>query len=400
MRYLVLQSLRTRRIQTIAVVLTIAVSIAAFVALFLLYGGMQRGIALAEERRGAEVAVVPWEASEYLDDADVLFAGAPAPIYLDAEIAEKVAAIDGVGRTTVQFYGQSLAEGCCSTGSEVRVIGVDATSDWLIGSYTDYDLTHGLADDEVVIGRNVLGFESGSGSLLGARIRVVAELEPSGTELDNAILMDIDRLRELVAATPQLQHFWDRYGDPRGLVSAILLDYEPGYEPYLTKNKIEGQGVKVIERSKVVEDITKQLSVVFALMFAAGIVLTVASLLQFVARFYSLVWERKAELALYRALGATRRGLRAVIGGEAFVLTALGAVAGIVGGIALYRILYFRLQDASAFPFAAFPTWAAVAGIVAITLVFLAFAAASVVVPLRQVNRIDPALALKQVDIG
>jgi putative ABC transport system permease protein len=231
-------------------------------------------------------------------------------------------------------------------------------------------------------------------------MRVVAKLEQSGTELDSAILMDIDALRDLVAATPQLQHFWDRYGDPQGLVSAILLDYEPGYEPYLIKNKIEGQGVKVIERSKVVEDITKQLSVVFALMFAAGIVLTVASLLQFVARFYSLVWERKAELALYRALGATKGSLRAVIGGEAFVLTALGALAGIVGGIALYRILYFRLQDASAFPFAAFPTWAAVVGIVVITLVFLTFAAASVVMPLRQVNRIDPALALKQVDIG
>jgi putative ABC transport system permease protein len=231
-------------------------------------------------------------------------------------------------------------------------------------------------------------------------MRVVAELEQSGTELDNAILTDIGSLRELVATTPQFQHFWDSYGDPRTLVSAILLDYEPGYEPYLIKNKIEAQGVKVIERSEVVAGITRQLGVVFAIMFAAGIILTIASLLHFVVRFYSLVWERKAELALYRAIGATKGDLRVAIGGEAFVLTAVGSLVGIGGGAILYHVLFSRLQSASAFPFAAFPAWAAVLGVIAIILVFFAFAFLSIIMPLRQVSRIDPAEALKQVDIG
>jgi putative ABC transport system permease protein len=397
---LIWQSLRMRRIQTIAVVLSVTVSTAAFVALFLLYGGIQRGVALVDERGGAEVLVVPWQASDYLSNADLLFTGAPAPVYMDAGIAKQIADVEGVRRVAVQFYGQSLAESCCSTGNEVRVIGIDSSSEWLIGSYTSYDLSRGLANDEVITGCHVLGFEPGSGTLLGEKMRAVAQLEPSGTELDNAILMDIDRLREMVAATSQFQHFWDSYGNPANLVSAVLLDYEEGYEPYLVKNKIEALGARAIERSETVASATHQLSLIFAVMLIAGIILTVASVLQFAARFYSLVWERKAEMALYRALGATRARLRTVIGGEAFVITAAGALLGIVCGVALYHLLLAAMQDAGAFPFLALSPVLAVGGVAGIALVFFAFAALSVVMPLAQVSRIDPASAMQQLDIG
>jgi putative ABC transport system permease protein len=400
MMHLVLQSLKSRRIQATAVALTIAVSVTVFVALLLLYGGIQRGIALFNERGGAEVLAIPRQASDYLADSDLLFTGAPALIYMDKEIAEKIAAIDGVGRVAVQFYGQSLAEGCCSTGSEVRLIGIDASSDWLIGSYTDYDLSQGLGDGEMIIGCNVSGFESNSGSLLGKKMRVVTKLEQSGTELDSTIFMDIDRLRALVADTPQLQHLWDKYGSPQTLVSAVLLDYEAGYEPYLTRNKIEALGTRAIERSETVASMTERLSLVFTIMLAAGIILTIASLLQFMARFYSLVWERRAEMALYRALGATKRDLRAVVGGEAFAITAFGALVGILLGMGLYLGLLSYLQATGAFPFVAFPLWMAALGIIAIVAAFFALAALSIVVPLRQVNRIDPASAMQQVDIG
>jgi putative ABC transport system permease protein len=400
MLHLILQSLRSRRIQTIAVILSVAVSITAFVALFLLYGGIQRGVALAEERSGAEVLVVPWRAADYVSDTDLLFTGAPAPVYMDAMVAERIAAIDGVGQVAVQFYGQSLAESCCSTNTEVRVIGIDSSSDWLIGSYTDYDLAEGLGEDELIIGCNVLGFEQGSGSLLGNTMRVAAQLEPSGRELDSAILMDIDRLRQMVADTPELQHFWEGYGEPSGLISAVLFNFEPDAEPYLVKNKVEAVGARAIERSETVAETSRQLSVVFLIMLAAGITLTVASILQFMARFYSLVWERKAEMALYRALGATRRALRTVIGGEAFAITAAGALVGMVLGVLLYQLLLQMMQEAGAFPFLAFSPGVAALGIAAIALVFFVFAVLAIIMPLRQVGRIDPAAAMQQVDIG
>jgi putative ABC transport system permease protein len=388
------------RIQTIAVILTTAVSITAFVALLLLYGGMQRGVALAKERGGAQVLVVPRQATEYLTDADLLFTGVAAPVYMDSGMVEQIANIKGVKRVAAQFYGQTLAESCCSTSNEIRIIGIDASHDWLIGPFASYPIDQGLGTDEVLIGRNVSGFESGSGSLLGHKVRVVANLEPSGTDLDNAVFMNIDRLRELVAGTAQLQHFWDTYGSPQKLVSAILLDYEEGQEPYIIKNKIEAQGVRVVERSQAVADSTRQLQVVFAVMLVAGSILALASLLQFIARFYSLVWERKSEMALYRALGATRKNLKVVIGGEALIITGTGALCGVIIGLLLFQVMFSFTQSASAFPFTALPPWTVAGGVIAICLVFFCFAACAIVMPLRQVNRLDPATVMQQVDIG
>lgn len=399
---LVLRNVRQRKTQAVSVVFAIAVSMMAFVSLFLLYGGINRGVALSEERSGAQLLVVPSAAESQLEDSDFLFTGAPVSAYMPASYASDILQIDGVQRVTVQFYGQTLNESCCSTSAATRIIGFDPVTDWVISPYADKDISGGIGPDDVVIGCNVTGFEGGEGVVLGRRVNVAATLAPTGTYLDNSLLMNIDEIRALSKAETQFAHYWEKYGEPADIVSAILVETNEGEQDAVAgkiNRKVDGD-FSVIVRSEAVASAQKTLDVVFSIMLASGIILAVASLLQFVARFFSLVWDRKAELALYRALGATTHDLRLVIGGEAFLITAVGAAVGVLCGVVLYHVLLSYLQSTGAFPFSPFDWPVAVCGVAAIVVGFFVVAAATIVVPLRQVARIDPAAAMQQVDIG
>ena len=79
---------------------------------------------------------------------------------------------------------------------------------------------------------------------------------------------------------------------------------------------------------------------VFLLLLVAAILMVVVTLLQLFARFYSTVWDRKSELALYRAIGASQADLKKLIIGE------MGALVGVVGAACA-----MALASVSALPF-------------------------------------------------
>ena len=200
----------------------------AFVALFLLYGGLSRGIALSNERSGAQLLVIPDSAEMLLEESDFLFTGAPVGAYIPESLADEMASIEGVKRVTVQFYGQTISESCCTTAGATRIIGFDPSTDWVVLPYCVDDVSSGLADNEIIVGCNNTDFEAGSGKLLGKDVVVATTLEPTGTYLDNAVLMNVDAVRAMSADMEQFGHYWDKYGQPEGIVSCVLIETEDG----------------------------------------------------------------------------------------------------------------------------------------------------------------------------
>lgn len=399
---LILRNLRQRKVQVASIALSIAMCVMAFVALFLMYGGLSRGIELSEERSGAQVLIIPDNAETLLEESDFLFTGAPVSAYIPESLVDEVAQIEGVQRVTVQFYGQTIAESCCTTAGATRIIGFDPETDWVVLPYCVDDVSDGLAANEIIVGCNNTDFNDGTGKLLGNDVVVATRLEPTGTYLDNAVLMDIDAVRAMSESLGQFDHYWEKYGQPEDIVSAILVETEDGDQEAVAgkiKRKVEGD-FTVVVRSEVIAEAQETLSLSFAVMLVAALVLALASLLQLMSRFYSLVWERKSELALYRALGARVSDLRAVIGGEAVAITGAGLVAGTVLGVVAYMLMLNFLQDTMSFPFQALELGSAVLGVLAIAVLFLIMTVLAIIAPLRQVSRIDPASAMQQMDIG
>ena len=399
---LIQQSIKTRKVQSIALALTIAVSVGACVALFLLGSGVFRGIELNKERGGAQILCVPTEAQDQLQDTEILFTGAPVGAYMDASIAEEMKNVTGVQDVTIQFYGQTLSESCCSADAATRIIGFDAKTDWVIKPYCSANLGEDLADDEVIVGKSVTGYSDGKGKLLGHEVKVVATLDETGSYLDNCIITNLNRVRQLSKETKGLNHLWEKYGEPENLCSAILVKCDESDTAIVAgKLKRYAPGDYVtLQQQSIVTKTQKSFDLVFEIMSACALALIVATALQLIARFSTLVWDRRSELALFRALGATKSNLQSLIFGEALTLTLAGCIAGSVLGVAIYQFMLQEMKNSTAFPFSPFDLPVQLVGIFAICLAFIIFALLSIVVPLKQSSKIDPATAMSQVDLS
>ncbi len=112
--------------------------------------------------------------------------------------------------------------------------------------------------------------------------------------------------------------------------------------------------------------------------------------------FFMIIYERKREIGLLRALGASRRDVRALILGEAGLVGALGGLAGIIFGAAacaLTNLLAVKfLPD---FPFKphqffGYPVWLFISGL----LLSIVFCLAGAFAPAGRAARLDPASTL------
>jgi putative ABC transport system permease protein len=399
---LILHSIRMRLVQGVSISFAAFVGVAVLLAFVLVTRGVSAGVETAEERGGAKIMLVPSKAKNYLKDDALLFSGAPVNYYMPDSTLEKVLEIEGAGQVTAQFFAQTLDASCCSASGETRLVGIDTATDWLIPTLLDSNQGYdgALDDSQIIIGSNVTGFESGTGKVLGRDVFVTAILAPTGTGLDRSIVVDIDSARRYAAESPGLNYYWEQYGKPDNLISAVLLNPEPESTERVLARLGSIQDTRAIERSTVVERSTEQLSVVFNILLATGIVMALASLLQLFARYWSVAWERRSEFGLYRALGATRSNIRRLIGGEAFILSGVGIIAGLVGGGALFSLLSESIAAGESFPFITPDALFVLCACLGIALLFLFLTALAVLFPLVKISRIDPSQALQQVDIS
>lgn len=401
MKELVFHSLKMRKVATISVVCSVALSVMVFFALGLTYGGVQAGVQTSLARGGADLVVVPSSAADELSDTSLLFTGAPAAIYFDKSVYERICQADGVEKATPQFYSQSLNQPCCSTDGMTRVIGVDFSTDWTVQPFTNYDLSSGIADDELVVGSGAAGTVGEEMQLLGKTFKVVDRLQASGTDLDSSMLLNIDTARMLSESAQGLQYLWQKNGSPDNLLSSVLIKKTDNADVTRLITTIENSAdVKVIQRSNVVENSQEQLQSVFSILLICGVAMLLITLIQLFARFYSCVWERKSELALYRAIGACTKQIKRLIAAEVGIITVLGLVCGFVLGAGFYMVLLSILQNSSSFPFIGLSPILIAALILALAVLFAILALISIAAPLRQIARLDPSLAMQQGDIG
>lgn len=396
---LIARSLSMRKVQTISIMVSVALSAALVLAFGLIYGGVTRGIEVSAERGGSDIMVVPADAEKYLTGADLLFTGAPVVMYMNEGVIDEVASIEGVTRATGQFFSQTLDQSCCSATSPTRLIGVDFATDFVVTPLIPEGFSGSLGPDEVVVGSKVDGMSQGQISILGKPYKVVAVMAESGGELDQSIVMDIETAREVSRATAGNDRYWDEYGDPSQLVSCIMVDIDSEQLARVQTNLNLMRDVSYVEHSETADRAQAQLQAVFVLLAGAAAIMILITLLQHFARFYSCVWDRKSELALYRAIGASAGDLKKLIGGEIACIVAAGLVVGLALGAVLYQLLLALLLDSLAFPFIGMSVPAVLLFGAGIAVLFAAISALAIVWPLRQVARIDPSLAMQQGDI-
>lgn len=355
MAFLIWKSLLHRKLQTLSVVLAIAVSVAIIFCTTALYKGVHSGLELSRQRMGADIVIIPGGLT--IEPSLYLFGGATTNTYMPQATLDAVRGIPGITNATPQFFTNTLTADCHDIGTNNRMLGYDPATDWIIGPWLKKIHKQALNADEVILGAKVPTWVENKIAILGKWYNIVAIAEETGTALDYSLFVSMDEARRVVSINKQLQSVWKEQGPPSELVSAILVKVSDSASLTDVVAAIQQVGyVQIIVAAEVKKRINDQFTVLLLLVGGIGALTALASLFQLFSRFYSLTWDRQAEWGLYLALGASGRDITYIIAGEAIAITLAGAVAGIALGGLLYHAALAVLAAYQSFPYIA-PAW-------------------------------------------
>lgn len=400
---LILKHIGNHKAQALSIALLIATGTLLMYALALYSYGAYKGVSLAEERSGADVMLVSEGAISEVSDSALLFTGVPYHEYISADIEERAGKIAGVSQVSSQFFAETLAMACCTPDVQTRIVGVDFSTDWTLQSLTSHDLKQGLGEKEVLVGSRVADNPDGTISLHGERFDIVDRLASTGSDIDLCVIADIDTVREYAIGLDVYDHYWEEFGEPEDIVSAVLIDLDDDMSDEQKKVTIrlldKIPNCRTVVRSETMQAAEDSIKVFLEIMMLATFAITIVGLVQLVSRFSSMAWDRRSEFSIYRIMGASRKHLSLLVCGEAALITGASVVAGLVLGVCFYRLSSDWLFAGTSFPFVP-PSFGLMIGVgVAIIALWLIITFISVLAPLRQISKSQAALVMKQNDI-
>jgi len=170
----------------------------------------------------------------------------------------------------------------------------------------------------------------------GSTFKVAGTMEPTGMAFfDRAAFMSLDAAYTMAedSRTKAIR----RIDVGRDQISTILVQVREDFTPDRVALRIEHDipGVKALVSDTVISTVRKQLSGLIHGIIAISGILWVVVLLIMGFAFYMIVNERRREIGLMRAMGASRLDIGSLILGEASLLSLAGGVAGVALGFAV-----------------------------------------------------------------
>ena len=330
MKKLIWNNIIRRKNQSILTVLITLLTVFTFVLVLGVFITMQQGLELSRERLGADIVVLPETANA--DGYELLFTAQPENVYMDASILDEIAAVEGVALASPQFYSQTVDGTCCDFGYEMRVIGFDQATDFILEPYfylQEYDV---LQNDEIVLGGNFTDYVGKKSSILGQQFKVVGELYPTGTGMDDTIFMTIEMARALTARSEALGDFWTDK-DPNEYISAVMVKVEEGVDAEKLADWIwrwSGLPVVCVATGGTVSSLQNQLDAMTTVLFVLWMAALLIAVLALLGRFNALAKDRKKEIGLMRAIGIQKEQVFFLIIGEACTMAIMGGFCGSV----------------------------------------------------------------------
>ena len=287
--------------------------------------GLKEGLISLKSRLGADVMVVPYEATTKTNFSNMILQGNPGYFYMDRSILDKIKDMDGIKEISEQYF-------------------LDPETDFTIKPWVKESYHGELGEFEMLVGNDLNAFAGDTLTFYGKVCTVKGKLKKTGTYLDTAVYLSIDSVKKLLKSAEDTGMVTNGNGDPDKLTSCILINVADGYTPLeiMSEINVKTRGVEAIQTQDMISGVSGQLA------------------------FTMIANERKKEFAILRVLGSSRKMVAGIILKEAFMVNFLGSVIGavtaigavlLVGGVSLTSFdLPFLLPGADRVALLAFIT--------------------------------------------
>ena len=359
------QNLRRRLFRTLAVAACFGLITGTLFSESLISGGVQRSLQVGINRLGADLLVVPF--GEDIPIQTSLLGGEPTSFTMNRSIQKQIAAIPGVEQTSVQLFIASLQKASCCSGF-FQLIAFEPETDFTITPWLKKALNRPLRSDEIIVGSKIFTPVGDELSFYGHKFVVAGRLESTGLGLDAAIFLSIDTAYVMAAESKTKAEQPLEIGPDQ--ISAVLVKVSSDTFPDVVGSRVKRtiEGVSVVISAQLVKSVEKQLSTLMkSLMLVTGVFWAASTLL--VGTIFSMTTnERRREIGLLRAMGATGTFISKMVLTEATLLTLLGGIFGVIGGGVAMFSFSLLISTALDVPYL-WPTMAQVAQMVATSII-------------------------------
>ncbi|NLE44314.1 MAG: FtsX-like permease family protein [Chloroflexi bacterium] len=378
------------------VVFFCAIILAGFaISATLVIGGARKSLQLALERLGADIIVVPTGSEERVQDA--LLMGRPVRVWMPRSNLDVIGSIPGVSAVSPQLYLATLRGATCCSVPEMFLIAYEPETDFTLRPWLEEHLDGGLSLGQAVGGAFVyLPADQENILIYGYPVDLVGTLDATGTGLDQSMFFTFETAREIARLSPM--QAVQVLVIPQDSVSSALVRIESTADSEQVAAEIAASvpNVTPMESASLFKSQRAQILMLSrSIVVLLGIVWLMAIAL--IAVVFSIAAnERRRQIGVMRALGATRRDVLVSLMAEGAALASAGGFTG--GAVAAFGVFLFRnlITELMGGPFF-FPSIPGVLlrvievlGITLVTVLAAAF------VPALRISLTDPAIAMRE----
>lgn len=379
-----------------SVIFLCVMSLSAFLfSTTILINGAQRSLNVGISRLGADIIVVPTGAESKVESA--LLMGKPTNVWMPASTLNAVAAVPGVDRVTPQIYLQSLYGSDCCSVSEMFMSVYDPSTDFVVEPWLKKKLGRDLQPGEVFGGTYIYVPPGQPGMrIYGSLFSLKGNLEATGTGLDQTLFMTMGTAQKMAKDSAALA--MQQLEIPPDSISTVMVKVSPGADAHRVALDISKRvkGVVSLESPNLFGMYRQQMSGLLWGFFAILAVIWGVTIVLISLVFSMAANERRREISVLRALGATRfRAVKAILIEAALLAVGAGTAGAILA--ALGTFLFKDMLVASLkmpFLFPSLPSLFTL-GMSSVVLALITVTLAAFV-PAMRITGYEPAIAMRE----
>jgi putative ABC transport system permease protein len=393
------QNLQIKKLRFYIVVVGVSIVIGALFASSITITGIYYSLDKGLSKLGADLLVIPKESLVNLKSA--LLTGEPSAFYMEKTVLDKIRSLKGVRRVSGQVFLVSATGDCCVIGNSF-LIGFNPADDFTVLPWVEKKMQEPFPKDGAIIGSMTLWNPGDRIKFYGVSLKVWGKLERTGIGLyDNAIFFSIEKAYEMSKNSISNPLFIQPLKPLKGKISGALVQLSVGAKiPFITFAILkDSPNLKVVTTGNIQTSARQTTVAVFAGVIGLVIVLVFSNILMINAIFSAIVNERKREIGIIRAIGATKISIFKLITYESAMISAISGLVGLLVGGALLRlfqrsiIFYLKLLN---IPFMFPPVEFVVLMAVAAIAIALLMGLSGSMYPALIAVKIDPHETMKQ----